>query len=85
MEALYASCCSEFQTIRGSQQLSAAATESLKRELSTIHQQMRRLEQRTQALESGPVGAGPENSGAAPNPAGSPPASAEPAASGPDP
>eukprot|EP00969_Alexandrium_andersonii_P184686 8159509-Alexandrium_andersonii.AAC.1 len=72
MEALYASCCSEFQSIRDSQQHNTAVTESIKTERANILQQIRLLEQRIHALEYRPVGVGPEGSGAASNPAGSP-------------
>eukprot|EP00969_Alexandrium_andersonii_P066734 2942061-Alexandrium_andersonii.AAC.1 len=60
MEALRASCRGEFQTIRDSQQQNAASTESIKGELNAIALQTRLLEQRTQALESRPLGVGPE-------------------------
>eukprot|EP00969_Alexandrium_andersonii_P208997 9230627-Alexandrium_andersonii.AAC.1 len=65
MEAPRASCCSEFQAARGSQQLHTTSVENIKAQLADIPQQMRHLDQRLHALEPQPTGVRPESSGAA--------------------
>eukprot|EP00969_Alexandrium_andersonii_P200270 8846466-Alexandrium_andersonii.AAC.1 len=93
MEALFASCSGEFQSIRNSQTQQASTAEGLRSEIralnqkllgleSSITQQLQDFGHRISALESRPTGAQPAFAGGAPNPVGSPLASAGGAAAG---
>eukprot|EP00969_Alexandrium_andersonii_P185159 8180410-Alexandrium_andersonii.AAC.1 len=93
MEALFASCSEEFQSIRNSQTQQAAAAEGLKSEMIalnqklqnldySINQQLQNLSHRISALEARPTGAQSASADGAPNPVGRPLASAGSAATG---
>eukprot|EP00969_Alexandrium_andersonii_P352182 15437100-Alexandrium_andersonii.AAC.1 len=93
MEALFASCSEEFQSIRSSQVQVTSTAEGLKAELlahgqklqhldNSINQQLRILGRRISARETRPSGVQPASAGGDPSPVGAPPASAGAAAAG---
>eukprot|EP00969_Alexandrium_andersonii_P215446 9515863-Alexandrium_andersonii.AAC.1 len=93
MEAFFASCSGEFQSIRSAQAQQAATSEGLKSAIAalaqklhdldyTITQQLPNFGHRTSALEARPTGAQPASAGGVPNPVGQPLASAGVAATG---
>eukprot|EP00969_Alexandrium_andersonii_P190800 8428863-Alexandrium_andersonii.AAC.1 len=74
MEALFASCSGEFQSIRSAQTQQAATAEGLRSEIlalnqkrqdfdSSITQQLQNLSHRISALEARPTGAQPAPAG----------------------